>query len=136
MLKKLRKTRDSRAWLYERLSTLLLTSRKEIARHADLVDKMYLLDLDPAMDVIVSRYSTTGRPARDPSAMFRALLLAANLGIQSITRLVSHLRSSKVLAIASGFDPDDVPGGRHLLRLHVPPAGRGQKALRTEKEAV
>lgn len=110
MLKKPQKTRDFRAWLYGRLSTLLPTSRQEIARHADLIDKMYLLDFDPAMDVIVSRYSTTGTPARDPSAMLRALLLAGDLGIQSITRLVSHLRSSEVLAIASGFDPDDVPG--------------------------
>jgi len=42
--------------------------------------------------------------------MLQALLLAADPGIQSITRLVSHLKSSEVLAIVSGFDPAEVPG--------------------------
>ena len=42
--------------------------------------------------------------------MLRALLCGVSLGIQSITKLVSLLKSSPVLATISGFDPEDTPG--------------------------
>ncbi|NPV81573.1 MAG: hypothetical protein HPY52_15145 [Firmicutes bacterium] len=42
--------------------------------------------------------------------MFRALLCAKHIGIQGITKLVSLLKSSDILATAAGFHPDDIPG--------------------------
>jgi len=110
MLKTPRKTKEFRAWLYERLSTLFPTFHREITHLADVIDKIYLLDLDPALDIIASRYSHTGRPSREPTAMFRALVCGAYLGISSITKLVARLRSSPPLATIAGFDPDDIPG--------------------------
>lgn len=55
MLKKPRKTKEFRAWLHERLSTLFPTFHKGITHLADIVDKLHLLDFDPALDIIASR---------------------------------------------------------------------------------
>lgn len=110
MLKKPRKTKEFRARLYERLSTLFPTFHKEITHLADAIDKIYLLGLDPELDIIASHYSHACGPSREPRAMFGALLCGACPGISSTTKLVAHLRSSPALATIAGFDPDDIPG--------------------------
>lgn len=111
MLKTPRKTKEFRAWLYERLSTLFPTFHREITHLANVIDKIYLLELDPALDIIASHYSRTGRPSREPGAMFRALACGTSyLGISSIAKLVARLRASPALATIAGFDPDDIPG--------------------------
>ncbi|HHY97536.1 MAG TPA: transposase [Firmicutes bacterium] len=110
MLRKPRNVREFQAWLYERLSVLFPTFHKQITTLTELIDKVYSLDLDRAIDIVAPLYSHTGRPSKDPLAMLRALLCGVSLGIQSITKLVSLLKSSPVLATISGFDPEDTPG--------------------------
>lgn len=68
-------------------------------------------DLSKVAEIVGYRYSSNkGTPARDPSDMFRSLLLMEFLRERSIDAWVNKMRSAPIFAILSGFLPDDVPG--------------------------
>jgi len=73
------------------------------------------LNLDPAMNIINPVYSPVHRrPHRDALCMLRSFILMTVLKIKGITEWVERMRSIPLLAILSGFDPDDTPGiGTH-----------------------
>lgn len=69
------------------------------------------LDLTPAHTLLESCYSpVTLRTPRAPLCMVRLLLLMLLRGVTSITTWVDTLRGSPLLAVLTGFDPDDIPG--------------------------
>jgi len=71
--------------------------------------RVWLLDLDPAIHFLLSRYSHRGRPAFDPVDLLRSLVLMVFLEVFSITRWAEKLRSDRILAILSGFAPGKTP---------------------------
>jgi len=69
------------------------------------------LDLTPAHTLLTSCYSPVKRRTpRDPLCMLRLLLLMLLRGVTSITTWVDTLRGSPLLAVLTGFAPDDLPG--------------------------
>lgn len=71
-------------------------------------EKMSLLDLDPAGDLLLSLCSqAAGRPANDPTTYVRSLVLMLHLGFTSIQRWVDHARSDALAQCLLGTA--DVP---------------------------
>ena len=81
------------------------------ARHLNVLSKLRLLDLTPAVPILATLYSTTlGRPPTPPEDLLRSLIAMMLCGITSITEWVKMMRDQAFYAIISGFDPEHVPG--------------------------
>lgn len=100
---------DFREWLEKRLGVLYQQYDSLIKFHANVLEKVYVLDLDPLKDLIAPQYSPVGRPAVKQAEIFRALVIM-NHYKQGISAFVSRLQGDPVLAVACGFEPDSVPG--------------------------
>lgn len=96
-------------WLKARLIALLPAHEAEIRFYGALVEKVYVLDLDPLKNVIASLYSPIGRPAQSQPELFRALVTMLHTKIQDPTKFVAKLRASPVLSAICGFE-DQTPG--------------------------
>jgi hypothetical protein len=72
--------------------------------------KLWLLDLDPAMPLLLLHFPDSGRPVKfEPVDLLRSLVLMADQKVFSITKWVAMLRSDDVLAVLSGFEPGNTP---------------------------
>lgn len=71
-----------------------------------------LLDLTKTAALLEHRYSSNprGRKPRNPSDMLRSLILMHKQKVTSVDKWVFILKTSPILAILSGFSPDNVPG--------------------------
>lgn len=96
-------------WLEQKLLSFLPEHEKQIRFYANILEKVYVLDLDRILALALSRYSHTGRPAKNQPEIFRALLVMSHLK-EGVTSFVARLRALPVLAAACGFKPDCVPG--------------------------
>ena len=95
--------------LKEKVRVLLVGEPAKVNFHAKALEKVYALNLDPLKELVEPMYSPIGRPAVNQPEIFRAMVLAVHYQI-SVTKLVQWLRSDEVLAIACGFEPDELPG--------------------------
>jgi hypothetical protein len=100
----------------------------QLERHADAARVLWELDLEAARPVLGRCYapSPRGGEPRDPILMLRCLLLALLVGQPSKTKWVRDLRSSRVLRVLCGLDPDEATAGvgtfyDFLHRLHDGP---------------
>jgi len=96
-------------WLEQKLLSFLPEHEKQIRFYADILEKVYALDLDNLLTLALSRYSYTGRPAKNQPEIFRALVVMSHFK-EGITPFVKRLRAYPVLAAVCGFEPDSVPG--------------------------
>lgn len=96
-------------WLEKQLIGLLPQHEALIKFHANALEKVYILDLDPLKKLIFPRYSFTGRPAVNQPEIFRAMVLASHYKV-SISSFVERLKVDDVLAIACGFTLSNTPG--------------------------
>lgn len=96
-------------WLEQMLSSLLPRYEKQILFYADILEKVYILDLDKILSLVLDCYSFTGRPARHQPEMFRALVVLIHCK-ESITSFVKRLKADPVLAVTCGFEPGSTPG--------------------------
>ena len=116
------------------------------------------LDLAVVDVMMADKYSIFGPQPRQPSCMFRSLLLMVKVHISSVTAWVHTLQITPLYAILSGFDPDDVPGvgtfydfmsrlwdypsdnySKHIKPVPVKvkkPKGKGEKAASVESEHI
>ena len=117
------------------------------------------LDLSSVDRILQDNYSLLGAPPRQPSCMFRSLLLMLVTKTPSIPLWVQTLHTSPFYAILSGFSPKDLPGVgifydfmNRLWNLNTPnfspkikppyrkkvkkPKIKGQKADPVDKETV
>jgi len=73
--------------------------------------KCLLIDLSGVTSFLQHDYSVRGPLPRDPASLFRAYLLMfltrPDIGV---TRWVDQLRTNRLYAVLSGFEPGDVPG--------------------------
>lgn len=75
------------------------------------LSKLWLLDLDPAIPLLKPHFPDCGRPAEfDPVDLLRSLILMADQKVFGITQWVGMLRSDRLLAVLSGFEPGNTPG--------------------------
>ena len=96
--------------LRARLDTLFpdkSTIPKEIA---PIYRKFRDLDLSAVDCIMKPHYSTVGPKPWSPSILLRALLVMIAYKCTTITRWVTQLRITPILAIICGFDPTHVPG--------------------------
>ncbi len=84
---------------------------KSVKKHQREADILLNLNLDPALTILKSLYSSLKRSKpRNPICMFRSLILMALLKFSGITAWVNETRSSSFIAIMCGFEPGDTPG--------------------------
>ena len=71
-----------------------------------------LVDLTETEELLKHRYSSSprGRKPRNPSDMLRSLMLMHYNHISSVDQWVYTLKTTPILAILSGFSPNNVPG--------------------------
>lgn len=71
-----------------------------------------LVDLSDTDELLKHRYSSNprGRKPRNPCDMLRSLMLMHYLHVTSVDQWVYTLKTTPVLAILSGFSPNNVPG--------------------------
>jgi hypothetical protein len=96
-------------WLRGEVSRLPADLRGRLDLWQNELHFCWHADLDPLLPLLCSRYSSEGRPARDPGAMLRCLLLMTISRCKRPTDWFKRLRKEPVLAIAAGFPPDDPP---------------------------
>jgi hypothetical protein len=96
-------------WLEQRLLSFLPEHEKQIRFYADILEKVYVLNLDRMLTLALNRYSYTGRPAKNQPEIFRALVVMSHFK-EGVTPFVEKLRAYPVLAAVCGFEPDSVPG--------------------------
>lgn len=110
MLVKCRSHVGFREFLHTQLSRLALVEPSRILFLASSLVKLWMLNLDPAIPLLISCYSSRGRPAAfDPADLLRSLLLMTDQKVSSITQWARILRNDRVLACLSGFDPAKTP---------------------------
>ncbi len=85
-------------------------SHERIKQYADIISKVYLLDLEPAFQILSPFYSSKGRPALYQAEILRSLVVMSHLRIDSITQWVKMLRSDSIFRIICGFPNDYCPG--------------------------
>lgn len=102
---------DFQLFLKENLPSLALADPVRLLPFSPHLAKVWLLNLDPAIPFLLSRYSASGRPAKfDPVDLLRSLVLMTSLKVSGISQWVAMLKHDKVLAILSGFEPHKTPG--------------------------
>lgn len=102
---------EYQVWLVSKLKSLILEHESQMSFYADLIEKVYVLDLDPLKDVISSLYPNFGRPANNQPEMFRSLVVMVHCKTHDPTKFVALLRANPVLAAVCGFkDHNHTPG--------------------------
>ena len=121
-----------RQWLRQQLTLLPAEIREKAHLWKDELFFAWNADLDTLGSTICRHYSRTGRPARDPAAMLRCMLLMTFCRCRRITDWVTRLRREPVLNIACGFPVDDLPGASTCLDFldRLAPGPRRRYALR------
>jgi len=97
------------AWLEQRLLSLLPRYEKQLVFYADILEKIYILDLDVLLTMAQSLYAKTGRPSHNQPEIFRALMVMSHYK-EGISFFTKRLQAHPLLAIICGFEPDSVPG--------------------------
>ena len=96
-------------WLVQKLLALLPEHEQLIRFYADILEKVYCLNLDKLLPLTSGQYSSTGRPAINQPEIFRALVVMSHCK-EGITSFVKKLKAHPVLALICGFEPDSIPG--------------------------
>jgi hypothetical protein len=100
---------EFQTWLEQKLLSLLPVFESQILFYEDILEKIYILNLDKLLPLVLDRYSHTGRPAKCQPEIFHALVIMVHLK-EPITSFVKRLKAEPVLAVACGFEPGSVPG--------------------------
>ncbi|MEW6663525.1 MAG: hypothetical protein AB1447_14410 [Bacillota bacterium] len=96
-------------FLLENLLPIYLADKDRLSQYADILTKLYLLDLDRIKLLLDGVYSRTGAPAKLQPEIFRSFVLMSHLGELSISNWVAKLKSDSLLAVMIGVNPDLVP---------------------------
>ncbi len=91
------------------LGGLMPQNEKQIMFHAGAIEKVYIMNLDLLKELVISCDSSTGRPALNQPEIFRAVVLA-NHYKEPISSFAARLKADGILAIACGFETDNLPG--------------------------
>lgn len=97
-------------FLRENLTPRVEVDRSRIKFYSKLIEAAWLLDLDAAKPILAPHYSPTGRPSNQAPELLRSLVLMTLAGETSLPKWRERIRAEPVLAIASGFPPEAIPG--------------------------
>lgn len=108
MLKHFSSIWDYREFISSHKSDLSESERKRLDSKLfkSAIHKLKKLDVGLASDVIISSYSSFGRPARDPCLLIRSFILMNHLGYTSLHKWCELLKNDKVLKYLLGSYED------------------------------
>ena len=98
---------DYQAFVVSQLSTV--EDKNSLFEYEATISKLYILNLDPLKTCVSSLYSLIGRPSESQPEIFRALVLANDLGIV-LDNLPDKLRYNFTLRTIAGFTEDTLVG--------------------------
>lgn len=93
--------------LLSQLSVIARSDPDLLQYHESEINALYWLDLDPVGDLVASRYSVTGAPARLQVELFRSFLLMSRCRVFSIPAWVRKLAASPLLRALAGYLPGE-----------------------------
>jgi hypothetical protein len=79
-----------------------------LIEYQDIIQKLWILNLDPLKDIIADCYSYTGRPSEHQPEFFRTYILMQALDVP-VSKWVDKLRNSFVLRTVCGFYKSEIP---------------------------
>ena len=94
--------KDYQQQLVNNLSLIGILSPYVLFEYELSISKLYILNLDPLKPLVAPHYSSTGRPAKNQSEIFRSLILMNDLGL-SLDEWVDKLSNNPALQFACGF---------------------------------
>lgn len=108
MLKHFSSIWDYREFISSHKSDLSESERKRLDSKLfkSAMHKLKKLDVGLASEIVVSSYSSLGRPARDPSLLIRSFILMNHLGYTSIHKWCEDLKNDLVLKYLLGSYED------------------------------
>jgi len=111
MLDHVRTHEEYLGFMLPRIKKLFLEKPGQVLFYLDAALKTCVLNLDRGIELLQGCYSKDfGRPADfNPADMLRSLILMVSLKVTSVTEWSDKLAKSDVLAILSGFEPDQTP---------------------------
>ena len=102
MLLNCRSHADFRKFLLNKLSHLAVLEPSRLLLLSSALAKVWVFDLDPAIPLLMSCYSSLGRPADfDPIDLLRSLILMTDQKVSSITQWARTLRNDREIGRAS-----------------------------------
>ena len=102
------------SFLIETLYPFWHSDPQRVKQYADLIAKLYVLDLGKFLKIIFSRFSFTGRPSNQQPEIFRSFVAMLELGETRINNWHKRLSSDDVLCAVIGVLPENVPAlGTH-----------------------
>ena len=105
---------EYQSFLVDNLLPFYLADEFCVSQYADVLSKLYLLDLDRIKPLLAPLYSKTGAPAKHQPELFRSFVLMSHLGEHSISNWVKKLKSTSLFAVMIGVSLNEVPGvGNH-----------------------
>lgn len=100
---------EYQTWLKSKLKSLVSHYEAQIRLYSPLIEKFYVLDLDPLKEIVAPFYSSVGRPANNQPELFRALVAIVHCKTHDPTKFVQLLNGTPILAAICGFD-NHIPG--------------------------
>ena len=104
---------DYQALLIKFLSPFWSSEPLRVEQYANLISKLYILDLVKILPLVIPRFSFTGRPSNQQPEIFRSFIAMLELGEPSIAEWHNRLSHDPVLSIIIGIVPND----REIPRL-------------------
>lgn len=105
VIKKLLDHVHFQAWLSDRIQSFISPCTPEsLAPWRRDLHFVWHIDLDPFLPPIISCYAATGRPAHDPAAVLRMLLIMHFRHERSLDAFAETLRREPVLCLLCGFE--------------------------------
>ena len=100
---------DYQKFLVENILPVYLLDKKRVSQYANVLTKLYLLDLDRIKPLLSEVYSPTGAPSRIQPEVIRSFILMSHLNVPSISKWVAKLKADSLIALMIGVAPDEVP---------------------------
>ena len=130
---------DYQRFVVKDLANLVQANPHPLFEYEKIISKLYILNLDPLLDIIKHLYSATGRKSKSQPEIFRAFILMNHLGL-SLDQWIHKVKYNAVLRIAAGFDSDSLPAIasyydfiNRIIRIDEKPRAKHKKRKPSKK---
>jgi hypothetical protein len=137
MLGEWRNHKDYQSFVVSNLSSV--SDKNALLEYEDIISKLYILNLDELKRIVSHLYPPIGRPSEVQPEIFRAFVLANDLGIV-LDNLPEKLRHNFILRTAAGFTEDSLVGIasyydfiNRVIRLDERPREKAKKRKPSKK---
>lgn len=96
---------EYRKLVVKKLVDFAAVNPSTLYEYEKIISKLYLLDLDPLKTILMPHYSTTGRPSKHQSEIFRSFIIMNYLQIP-LDKWLSKVKHNFLLRAIAGFDEE------------------------------